>query len=89
MMNLAGWFGCGAAMGWLGVLSQQWTVLQLEPGQKAVVALWFLLGMLLRWIAAAALLFFAVRFGLFAALAAAGGLFIARWLALVFYTRRI
>ena len=89
MINYAGWFGLGAAMGWLSTLSQQWTVSQIEPGRGAIVAVWFVLGVVLRWTLTAALLFFAIRSGLLTGLAAAGGLLLARWLALVYYTRRI
>ena len=89
MINHVGWLGLGAAMGWLSVLNQQWTVSQIEPGRGAIVAVWFVLGAVLRWTVAAALLFFAIRSGLLTGLAAAGGLILARWLALVYYTQRI
>ena len=77
-------------MGWISILTQHWTVSQIEFGIGTVLALKFILGVILRWIAAAALLFFSFQSGgLLTGLTAIGGLFLARWWALVYFTRRI
>ncbi|MBE0698378.1 MAG: hypothetical protein IH586_15795 [Anaerolineaceae bacterium] len=89
MINGAGWFGLGAVTGWLSILSQHWTVSRLGSPNNAVGVVWFILGIILRWMAAAALIFFGLRAGLFTGLAAAGGLLLARWLALLYYSHRL
>lgn len=89
VVMMAGWFGLGATLGWLSILTQKWTVSQIEPGRGAVFAVSFALGVVLRWIAAVALLFIAFQSDFLTGLAAFSGFLIARWWALVYLTKRI
>jgi hypothetical protein len=66
------WFGIGAAVGGLGFLSLQRAVMRLSPAQGAGAA-WPMLGMFLRWAAAAGLLLFALRMGALCGLSAFAG----------------
>ena len=89
MLNIAIWFGSGAILGWLSVLSQKWTVSRLNAGSSPLITVFFLLGTGIRWLATAALLFFSIKVSLPACLAAVAGLILVRWPALVYYTRRL
>lgn len=83
------WIGLGAAIGWLSFLSQHLTVSLLDVGSGRVVFVWLALGMILRWTAVVLLLFVGLRSDFLFGLSAAVGLFLARWLALINYTRRL
>lgn len=89
MLIIAIWFGSGAILGWLSVLSQKWTVSRLNTGSSLLITGFVLFGMGVRWLAAAALLFFSIRVSLPACLAALAGLILVRWPALVYYSRRL
>jgi hypothetical protein len=83
MLHCVLWFGLGAGLGWLGFMSLQWTVERLDPAQGTAAAVWPVLGMILRWAAAAALLLCALRMDWLSGLSAFAGHLLAGRLALV------
>ena len=87
MSTVLVWVILGAACGMMSALSLEWTVVRLEPGRGWAVQI--VLGMLLRWAAAAVLLVFAVRTDWTAGLAAAAGFILAGRALLAYRAERI
>lgn len=81
------WFLAGTILGAVHIVTQQWTIRRLENSSVAGVVLLSGGGMLLRLALAAGLLLAALQQGLVPALAAFGGLVIARWLLLIVANR--
>jgi hypothetical protein len=76
---IAIWFLAGTFVGILSGLSQQWTVGQIHADSSRKVAVLLIGGFIFRLGLAGLVLFAAIQQGIFAALLAFAGLWIARW----------
>jgi hypothetical protein len=84
---IALWFLAGAGLGAVAGLSQHWTVEHLDREAPGRVLPLVLGGMLIRVALAGVLLFGAIQFGIWPALAALAGLLVARTVMLIMASR--
>jgi hypothetical protein len=79
MRTLAWWLLTGGSIGMVNTLSLQWTVARLHPDAPRRAVTWTVMGALLRWGLAAALLIAALQHGVASTLVAFSGLWLVRW----------
>jgi hypothetical protein len=82
------WFLAGIFGGILSGLSQQWTVRHLHSDTSKRVALFLIIGFLLRILLAGLILYGAVQQSIFAALLAFAGLWVSRWGLSIYWHKR-
>jgi len=78
-MTPASWLLTGGAIGILNFMTRCWTVARLHPSAPRRAVAWTVGGALLRWGLASSLLIVALRQGVWPALLAFAGLWLARW----------
>jgi hypothetical protein len=79
MRTLAWWLLTGGSIGMVNTLSLRWTVSRFRPDAPCRAVAWAVMGALLRWGLAAALLITALQHGVASALVAFSGLWLVRW----------
>lgn len=77
------WFLAGAALGFVSLGSQRWSILRLDLVPQAQGLLLVGAGMILRVLLAGGLLLLAVQQGLLPLLLAFGGMWLTRWALLI------
>lgn len=84
MMHV-GWLAVGCVLGMFNVTTQHWTVNRLQPQFPGRAIIWTVGGMFLRWLLVAGVLALALNYGLVSALLVVGGIWLARWIMLVWW----
>lgn len=82
------WLILGIVVGTLSGIMQWWSVSRLAPNATVMTANGIVLGAFARWTVVAVLFIAALRMGAVPALLAFAGLFVAKWLIIVWYGLR-